>query len=126
MRNAPIALALALLAFAAPASALDMFGNDYKPCGDQASTAETVDCTVAKTKTWDQRLNAAYAALLKAADPEAREPLRKAQRIWLQYRDANCGFYGSGQGTIHSIEQAECIRAMTQDRALELQQAAQP
>lgn len=108
-----------------PASA-KMFGPDYPPCGDQVSTPEIVDCTDAKTKVWDQRLNAAYRNLQQRIDAEQRQPLQAAQRLWVQYRDANCRFYGSGEGTIKRVEAAECMRSMTQDRALELEQAAQP
>jgi uncharacterized protein YecT (DUF1311 family) len=103
-----------------------MFGEGYKPCGDAPNTLAVVECTEAKTKAWDQRLNAAYATLQRAADPAQREPLRKAQRLWVQYRDANCAFYAAGEGTIHRIEAAECLRAMTADRAEELEAAARP
>jgi uncharacterized protein YecT (DUF1311 family) len=119
---ATLALALAT----GPAAATDMFGEGYKPCGDAGTTMATVECTAAKTKAWDQRLNAAYAALQRAADPAQREPLRRAQRLWVQYRDANCTFYAAGEGTIHRIEAAECLRAMTADRAQELEAAARP
>jgi uncharacterized protein YecT (DUF1311 family) len=109
-----------------PGFATDMFGEGYKPCGDKVSTVEIVDCTTAKTKAWDARLNTAYAALQRTIEPGQREPLRTAQRLWIQYRGANCGFYGAQSGTIRQVQAAECVRAMTQDRALELEQAARP
>jgi uncharacterized protein YecT (DUF1311 family) len=112
---------LTLLA-AAPAGA-EMFGPGFEPCGDQRSTVEVVDCIAGKTKTWDQRLNAAYQALQQRIDPGQREPLRAAQRLWLQYRDANCGFYGSREGSLRRVEAAECLRAMTEERATELEKA---
>jgi uncharacterized protein YecT (DUF1311 family) len=115
------AAAFALLAVS-PAAA-EMFGPDYKPCGDQPNTLAIVDCVQAKTKVWDQRLNAAYKALQQRIDADQRDPLKAAQRLWIQYRDANCRFYGSQEGTIREIQAAECQRAMTQDRALELEKA---
>jgi len=100
-----------------------MFGPGYSPCGDKPSTAETVACVTAKTKDWDRRLNAAYKALQQRVDPGQADPLKAAQRLWLQYRTANCAFYGSGAGTIGQVQAAECMRAMTEDRTQELEKA---
>jgi uncharacterized protein YecT (DUF1311 family) len=107
---------------ALPASA-EMFGPDYKPCGDQPNTIAIVDCLDARTKVWDRRLNDAYASLGQRIDAAQREPLKAAQRLWIQYRDANCRFYGSQDGSIRQIEAAECVRAMTRDRTLEMEKA---
>jgi uncharacterized protein YecT (DUF1311 family) len=109
----------------APAQAA-MFDDGYKPCGDQPNTMATVNCVDAKTKVWDQRLNNAYKALAKLAEPGQQGPLKAAQRLWIQFRDANCRFYGSQEGTIRDIKAAECLRATTEDRALELEQEAKP
>ena len=46
-----------------------------------------------------------------------------AQRLWVQYRDANCAFYGVQDGSIRQVQAAECIRSMTEDRAYELEKA---
>jgi uncharacterized protein YecT (DUF1311 family) len=94
------------------------------PCADQSTTIDTVECTGAKTKIWDQRLNVAYKALGKVIDPAQRDPLKVTQRIWIQYRVANCSFYAAHDGTLGQVIAAECFRSMTQERALELEQAA--
>ena len=120
-----LACSLAMVAVSAPATA-DMFGDGFKPCGDAASTAATVDCTTRKTKEWDRRLNASYGELLRSAEADQRPALQAAQRLWLQYRDANCAFYAAGPGTIRQVNAAECLRAMTQDRASEFEQALRP
>jgi uncharacterized protein YecT (DUF1311 family) len=83
------------------------------------STYEMVDCLKAKTAYWDKRMTIAYQAILKDALPKQREQLRVAQRLWIQYRDANCLYYGLGEGTIARIEAGECMRKMTEDRARE-------
>ena len=72
-------LAMTLLA-AVPAGA-EMFGADYKPCGDQPNTVAAVDCVSAKTKVWDQRLNRAYQSLAQRIDAGQRDPLKAAQRL---------------------------------------------
>lgn len=96
-------------------------------CNSKGTTVEIMVCLDARTKVWDARLNQAYQALtamLKAEPaPGQLDKLRAAQRLWLQYRNANCGFYDAEQGTIREIDAAECMHRMTQDRAIELQQA---
>jgi uncharacterized protein YecT (DUF1311 family) len=106
-----------------PPAAAELFGSDYAPCGDRSNTVEIVDCIGAMTKSWDQRLNTAYKNLTQRIDAGQREPLKAAQRLWVQYRDANWRFYASQDGTIRQIQAAECMRTLTQDRALELEKA---
>jgi uncharacterized protein YecT (DUF1311 family) len=107
---------------ALPAEA-EMFGPGFQPCGDKPSTPAVVECVQAKTTAADQRLNAAYKALQARIDAAQRQPLLAAQRLWVQYRDANCGFYGTQDGSIRQVQEAECIRSMTEDRARELEKA---
>jgi uncharacterized protein YecT (DUF1311 family) len=101
----------------------EMFGPGFQPCGEKTSTLEVVECVQAKTNASDQRLNAAYKALQAQVDAAQRQPLLAAQRLWVQYRDANCGFYGVPDGSIRKVQGAECIRSMTEDRARELEKA---
>jgi uncharacterized protein YecT (DUF1311 family) len=77
----------------------------------------------AKTALGDQRLNAAYKAMQARIEPTQRQPLVLAQRLWVQYRDANCGFYRTQDGSIRQVQAAECVRSMTDDRARELESA---
>ena len=96
---------------------------------DQAcdgSTYEMVECLKAKTAAWDKQLNTAYQAALKAAGPKQAEQLRKAQRQWIKYRDANCLYYDLGEGTIARIEAGSCMLDMTKSRAEELKRALEP
>jgi uncharacterized protein YecT (DUF1311 family) len=47
--------------------------------------------------------------------------LKKSQILWAKFRDANCNWYDTGEGTIHRPEAGECMRSMTASRALELE-----
>jgi uncharacterized protein YecT (DUF1311 family) len=97
--------------------------------GDQAdpaqscdgSTIEMVECLVAQTAQWDKRMTVAYQQALKDAGPRQHDQLRAAQRLWIAYRDANCLYYGLGEGTIARVEAGECMRSMTEARARELE-----
>jgi uncharacterized protein YecT (DUF1311 family) len=48
-----------------------------------------------------------------------------AQRLWIQFRDANCLYFDMGEGTIARIDAAECMRNMTETRAHELEEFGQ-
>ena len=91
---------------ALPAAA-EMFGRGFQPCGDKLHT-RIVECIKAKPNAADQRLNTAYKALQAQIDAPQHQPLLAAQRLWLQYRDANCGFYGVQDGSIRQVQAAEC------------------
>jgi uncharacterized protein YecT (DUF1311 family) len=95
--------------------------GDLGPACD-GSTVQMVECTGAKTAQWDKRMNVAYQQALKGAVTQGQhDQLRNAQRLWVQYRDANCLYYGMGEGTIAQLDAAECLRRMTEVRARELE-----
>jgi uncharacterized protein YecT (DUF1311 family) len=108
----------AVLALVSVAHAGDQ-GDGEQSC--DGSTYQMVECLKAKTAQWDKRLNAAYQKALQDAVPAQRDPLRAAQRLWIQYRDANCLYYGMGEGTIARLDAGECMRSMTEARAKELE-----
>ena len=110
--------AAALIEAAAFAFAGDQ-GEPEKNC--DGSTYEIVECLKAKTAEWDKRMTLAYQQALKDAQPKQREQLRVAQRLWIQYRDSNCLYYGLGEGTISRIEAGYCMKDLTQTRAVELE-----
>jgi len=85
------------------------------------NTFQMVECLKARTAQWDKRMTIAYQQALKDAAPQQREQLRAAQRLWIGYRDANCLYYGMGEGTIARIDAGECMRSMTEARARELE-----
>ena len=90
------------------------------------TTADMVECSAAQAKRWDQRLNAAYQQLGKQVEPSQRTPLVDAQRLWIRYRNANCGFYAAGGGTIARVAASACVQSMTRQRACELETAVDP
>lgn len=85
------------------------------------STQQMVECMAAATEKWDRRLNEAYRDALKDGPKRQRDQLRKAQRLWVQFRDANCLFYAMGEGTISRLNSASCLFDMTKARTKELE-----
>jgi uncharacterized protein YecT (DUF1311 family) len=113
-------IAAAFFAVLAPAACADDQGDSEQSC--TGNTFEMVECLKARTARWDKRMNVAYQQALKDAGDKQREQLRTAQRLWIQYRDANCLYYGLGEGTIAHIDAGECMRNLTQARARELEE----
>jgi uncharacterized protein YecT (DUF1311 family) len=113
-----VAAAMMLGCLVSPAPAGDQ-GDPEASC--QGNTFEMVECLKAKTAQWDKRLGIAYQQAMKDAQPAQREQLRAAERLWIQYRDANCLYYGMGEGTIARLDAGECMRSMTEARARELE-----
>src|SRR5260221_11556602 len=93
--------AAAMLALVSVADAGDQ-GDPEASC--DGNTFQMVECLKAKTAQWDKRMTIAYQQALKDAVPAQHDQLRAAQRLWIQYRDANCLYYGLGEGTIRSEE----------------------
>jgi uncharacterized protein YecT (DUF1311 family) len=94
-------------------------GDPEKSC--DGNTYEMVECLKARTAQWDKRMTIAYQQALKDSVPQQHDQLRTAQRLWIQYRDANCLYYGLGEATIAHIDAGECMRSMTEARARELE-----
>jgi uncharacterized protein YecT (DUF1311 family) len=114
-----ICLGAALTAALVSAACAGDQGDPDQAC--DGDTFQMVDCLKAKTAQWDKRMTTAYQQAIKDAAQQQREQLRAAQRLWIQYRDANCLYYGMGEGTIARIDAGECMRNMTEARARELE-----
>jgi uncharacterized protein YecT (DUF1311 family) len=117
MLKTTVAVALACLQ-ACLADAGDQ-GDPAQTC--DGNTFQMVECLKARTAQWDKRMGLAYQQALKDAGSQQHDQLRAAQRLWIQYRDANCLYYGLGEGTIARIDAGECMRSMTEARARELE-----
>jgi len=91
-------------------------------CGDRKSTADIVECLATQTAVWDRRLGAAYQKLFDSLPARRRDRLRNAQRLWIQFRDANCAYFASRSGTIARVEAGQCLLRLTTARAMELEE----
>ena len=114
-----IGLGTALMAALMSTAGAGDQGDPDQAC--DGSTFQMVECLKAKTAQWDKRMTTAYQQAMKDAAQQQREQLRAAQRLWIQYRDANCLYYGMGEGTIARLDAGECMRNMTEARARELE-----
>ncbi|WP_200843960.1 lysozyme inhibitor LprI family protein [Pantoea sp. 18069] len=116
--------ALASAAGALPALAQDPeLSPQYAACMEKAGgvTLPMIECIVAEHGRQDRRLNAAFQALVSDLTPARRKQLQSAQRLWIQYRDANCDFYHDPDGgSLARVAANACHLRMTALRAQEL------
>ncbi len=103
------------------------FSAEYDRClAGAASNAATHLCIDAERARWDARLNAAYQAILRAAEFDAggKAELREAQRAWVAFRDKGCDAEGdlfAAGGSAAPLIAADCALAQTARRAADLE-----
>lgn len=92
------------------------------PCQGPGSNAEETQCFISASNNADTEMNQMYNRVRKVLGAEEQEELQVAQRLWLQFRDANCaaerGLYG--RGTAAPMVYAACFEADTRQRTAEL------
>lgn len=92
-----------------------------------STTYGMMECERRENELWDQRLNAAYSQMREIMrereQSSRRDALLAAQRLWLQYRDAECEQRGLAYegGTMMGVIHNSCFNAFTAQRALELE-----
>ncbi len=105
------------------ATAETSYSVEYESCMDLSggATSTMIGCIDAEINEQDKRLNDNYKALMSTLKNDRKEELKKAQRLWIKFRDANCRFYYDPDGgTMHSVLSTDCVLRMTAGRAEEL------
>jgi len=97
------------------------------PCGQAGTQAEANACSRRDYEKSDAEMNKVYAKLMaELAEYKGRdqEKLRRAQTLWLQYRDANCESESSIYlgGSIRPAVYNSCLASVTQERTRRLAQ----
>ena len=111
---------------AAGSDGLSCIGKLANPCLNRPENVSTVaqyECIRKETVLWDDMLNAEYKRLRGLLGSEKKRiALRDVQRLWIKYRDADCGlarvFYDGG--TISTPIAANCVLHKTARRAIEI------
>ena len=105
---------LAGLAISAPARALDA-------CNSPRATQYDLNvCAGASLKRSDVEMNTLYGRirLRLKDDPDTLKRLVAAQRAWLAFRDAECGFASGAEsgGSIYPMVYSNCLEGLTRKR----------
>ncbi len=130
MKNTFTRIALAVAAIMPLASQAQDAGlsKQFNTCMDKSGgvTQSMVECIGAETQRQDARLNKVYKALAANLSPERKKQLQEAQRAWIKFRDANCGFYYDPDGgSMARVSANDCVMTMTSNRAKELENLTQ-
>lgn len=102
----------------------DLYTGRFSTCMDRSEgvTYAMLDCIAEELKTQDARLNGAYQTLRTQLSAERKKVLQAVQRLWIQYRDANCAFYNDPDGgTLQRVLANNCMLQETAERAQELE-----
>ncbi|MFM8745767.1 MAG: lysozyme inhibitor LprI family protein [Aestuariivirga sp.] len=113
--TAPI-LGLALLA---AASGVADAQDDGTECSRNAeTTAEMQSCADEALAQVDSQLNDIYDAIIQRLDSDGADRLRRAQRAWIAFRDAECRFQGLAAegGSMNPVIVTECLASLTARR----------
>ncbi len=95
----------------------------YEGCMRKAaSTLDMIDCAGRENDRWDARLNRAYQARMSSFNDRQRGALKRAQKAWLLFRDADCAAYEDDDwGSISKIDASQCVLRRTVERTIELE-----
>lgn len=95
------------------------------PCHDTVVTLDLSSCMAKALKSADAKLNATYLRIQTALTEEEVKSLAKAERLWVQYRDANCNAEYSlyDGGTAGPPTRLACLEAETKTREASLRRS---
>jgi uncharacterized protein YecT (DUF1311 family) len=82
-------------------------------------------CLQNESRSVEERLNSEYQSLLRSL--ENPEPLRQAQRAWLQFRKRDCDYSASGvdkDGSLYSHSKMACMIDLDEKRIRDLKRYA--
>lgn len=104
------------------------YSHSYEACMQKAvSTLDIITCISNEYERQDQRLNDNYQQLRSQLSSERRDQLLTAQRAWITYKEANCGFYADPEGgKMARINANSCLLSEASKRADELENLMHP
>jgi uncharacterized protein YecT (DUF1311 family) len=94
-------------------------------CGDLSVQTEMNQCFAARARRADAALNVSWRKLMAKAGT-AKPAYLSAQRLWIQFRDAECVAEAklSEGGTLHPTEVSACYADLTEARTKTIDQLA--
>lgn len=95
---------------------------EYEKCmnNSDGTTTQMVSCISQELERQDAMLNAYYKNLMNNLDEEHFKVIKKAQKAWIRYRDANVEVAGYDGGSFASINMNSVMLEMTKNRVEEL------
>ncbi|MBX3520608.1 MAG: DUF1311 domain-containing protein [Xanthobacteraceae bacterium] len=104
-----------------PESCIGAVANACLDTPEGQSTVGQASCYRREQLVWDDILNETYRRLQGQLEGKLKTQLRDIQRVWIESRKQQCGFYRDViQGTLAVPLGASCFNAETARRALYL------
>ena len=124
MKRILISLIAVMSSLGADSLAQERRGAEIR-CGENATQAEANLCTRREYQKADAELNKVYRQLmagLAGFEGKDQQQLRRAQALWIQYRNANCESESSIYlgGSIRPAVYNSCLASVTQERTRRL------
>lgn len=120
--NRPVVFAIIVLLTSITQGSAQVMHYKDAPCTTWVSVAEVTQCFVLEAQRADMELNVLYNKIRQILAANERRQLRAAQRLWIQFRDANCAaerdLYGGGATASMAYE--ACLGSDTRQRTAEL------
>ena len=118
-----VCLLVSLFALTSQCCAQHMNANN-SPCKDVVVTMDAANCFAAAYKKSDTALNAEYRRVQTVVNGAELEKLKAAQRLWIEFRDANCDaeYELYGGGSAGPVVKLACLEAVTRHRVEELKE----
>lgn len=104
-----------------PESCIGLIANACLDTPEGQSTVGQASCYRREQLVWDDILNETYRRLQGQLEGKLKTQLRDIQRVWIESRKQQCGFYRDViQGSLAIPIGASCFNAETARRALYL------
>jgi uncharacterized protein YecT (DUF1311 family) len=93
-------------------------------CATAQTQAEMNQTSASEAEAADKELNAVYKKVLATLDEEGVALLKKSQRAWLAYRDAEAAFSADlfRGGSLAPMQYSETLAALTRERSERLKE----
>lgn len=93
-------------------------------CDNAVSQNEMNQCAEDDFKRADMELNGIYKKQMDSLDDESKALLRASQRLWVQFRDAECKYVNAANegGSIYPLVQFGCMTKLTKLRIPQLRE----
>ncbi len=108
-----------------PAPACAQQFEEPDPCADKSGRLEASACWTREAERADQEMKETYDALLLKLPRRAADALKKAQKLWLDYRDAQLLllFAVANPANVHNWDDSICVAIARRELARERTQA---
>ena len=111
-------------AFLLPLACADARAAGSVDCKHAVVQADMNVCADRDYQKADALLNATFKDATKDADARTLDLLRKAQRAWIAFRDAECAYQTAGDegGSIQPMDYSLCMTRLTKLRTQQLKE----